>query len=280
MNYLPLSLIADIAIYLGAAIGLWVSFRVMRYPDLSIESLFVLGGVVFASLAETKHLLLLLPICLLASSSLIGFVASILRNKFQIHPIIVSLAAGYFFYSLSLLILGGPNRYFGNTLPRPGVFYTTIVAFVFFFIVTAAMDLGARTRFGLRILACGSNPKLATRQGLSPTLWQGVALSLSFLLVMSSGAFFAWRTGNIDVSHGSGLLLISIFVVVFARALQERVKLFKNTVFLALCLAVYLVILQLALRMGMPPQWLRGASAVALLMLVIALPKKKVQLLF
>ena len=275
--YLLSSMAADIATYLGVPIGLWISFRIVGYPDLSLESLFVFGGVIYATAVGGNNLLM--PLFFGLASVAIGFGASVLRNRVGVHPILISLAAGYLFYSVSLLMLGGPNRYFGLGASRPDEFVTASVALEVFVTAVIVMSLGLRTSVGLRILASGSNPELARRQGFSPTVWQGVALSVSFLLVMISGALFAWRTGSIDISHGSGLLLIAIFVVVLTRALQSRVRLAANAAVLTLSLAGYLIILQAALRLGMPAQWLRGVNAAALLLLVVLLPKKTGQIL-
>ena len=98
------------------------------------------------------------------------------------------------------------------------------------------------------------------------------------MLAMTSGALYAWRAGNVDISYGNGLLLVSLFVVVITRAVQARIRIGINSLLLATFLVAYLGILQVALSVGMPPQWLRGANALAFMGLVLAVPKGRMSL--
>lgn len=279
MSGFLISLMSDAGIYLGLPLGLWLSLRVLGYPDLSLEYLFVLGGVFYAVCASgttgTVALFLVLPCVAIA----LGFVCSVLRNRFRVHPILVSLAAGYAYYSLSLILLNGPARYLGDQMPPPSLAWAGAVAFSMFGVSVLLLALVGATRTGLKIVAAGSNPELAQRHGISPCLWQGIGLGVSFLLVMMSGCLFAWRAGNVNVSYGSGLLLLSIFVVVLTSAIQPRVRIARNGGLLGLVMLGYLSVLQMAMSCGMPPQWLRGANAAALLLLVLILPRSRTRVL-
>lgn len=273
------SLFSDGSIYLGLALGLWISLRGLGYPDLSLEQLFVLGGVLYA-LCVSKNVGIFSLVILLPSVAItLGFGCSILRNKCRVHPILVSLAAAYAYYSFSLVLLEGPSRYLGGHVPPPSLAFAGAVALAVFSVLIYVLTVLSSTRTGLKILAAGSNPNLAERHGISSCFWQGVGLGISFLLTMTSGCLFAWRAGNIDVSYGSGLLLISIFVVVLTWAIQPRIRIKANSALLGLVILGYLALLQVAMLLGMPPQWVRGANAATLLALVLILPKSRARVL-
>jgi putative tryptophan/tyrosine transport system permease protein len=268
-----LSLLSDASIYLGLSLGLWLSFRILGYPDLALEQLFVLGGVIYAVCVSSGQSITSLVLVTVIVSLSLGFLCSTIRNRFHVHPILISLAAAYAYYSIALITLDGPSRFLGTYVSSPSMGTASGVALAIFGGATLLLELLARRPIGLKVVAVGSNPDLARRHGLSPTLWQGFGLAVSFLLVMTSGILFTWRTGNIDVSYGSGLLLVTIFVVVLTRAVHARIRIWLNSVLLAFFLLSYLTIVQAALSFGMPPQWLRGATALVFLTMVIVLPK-------
>jgi putative ABC transport system permease protein len=114
---------------------------------------------------------------------------------------------------------------------------------------------------------------------LNPVWWQGIGLGVAFSFVTASGALFAWRVGYVDVGSGSGLLLIGIFVVLVARAAQSRIKLGLNGLLLFVALLGYLGVFQMAITLGMRPQWLRGLTAITLLIFLLMLPRKKGKLI-
>ena len=279
MTTFLLSLLSDASIYLGLPLGLWISFRVLAYPDLSVEYLFVLGGVGYALAVTSGWGLPVLVVGLVLASALLGAVCSLIRNRFGVHPVLISLAFAYIYYSVSLALLGGPSRYVGASAPPPSDAFAAVFAAALFGFILVVLVLLARTNAGLKVIAAGSNADLAARHQLTPIVWQGIGLAVSFFLVMVSGALYAWRAGNVDVSYGNGLLLISIFVVVVTRAANTRINMAKNGLLLATFLLGYLGLLQASLLFGLPPQWLRGVSATFLLLLVLVVPKRRGRLL-
>jgi putative ABC transport system permease protein len=198
---------------------------------------------------------------------------------FRIHAVLVSLIAAYAYYSLALVLLGSPNVYFGDRIQPSSPFVAGAFAAFIFGGAVAALGVLARTRWGLKVIASGSNPELAQRHRLNPVWWQGVGLGFAFSFVTVAGALFAWRVGYVDVGSGSGLLLIGIFVVLVARAAQSRIRLGLNGVLLYVALLGYLGIFQMAITLGMRPQWLRGLTAITLLVFLLMLPRKKGKLI-
>lgn len=279
MSALIVQILVDAIVYFGVGFGLWVSLRILTYPDLSVEQLFVLGGVAFAICAPTQTGLVLLPVVLLTTSFTMGLICSWIRNSLRIHAVLVSLIASYAYYSLALVLMKAPNVYFGDRIRTPTTTKVAIVSTVVFTTLVTALAILAKRRWGLRIIASGSNHDLADRHRLKPTFWQGIGLGVAFSFVTLSGALFAWRVGYVDVGSGSGLLLIAIFVVLVTRATQRRIQISANSLLLLATLVAYLAFFQTAVALGMPPQWLRGLTAISLLLFLILLPRSRGKLI-
>ncbi len=279
MDTVIVSIFADASIYASLVLGLWISFRILRYPDLAVEQTFGLGGAVYALVHSGVGSVFLAVAALLPLSMCLGFVCSALRNRLRVHPIIISLAAAYIYYSGYLALLGSPNRYFAESNSHPTVAVSGLTALMLLALISCLIAAISRRRCGLAVVATGCNPQLAQSCGFSPTFWQGVGLGSSFFLILLSGCLYAWRSGYTDVNSGSGLLLIGILVVVVARVLQRRVNVLKNVLVLFSCLFVYLAVLNATLFIGMPPQFLRGVTGIAILALVACVPRTREEFL-
>lgn len=265
--------LSDTLVYLGLPLSLWISFRICRYPDLALEQVFGLGAAIFAVFAKKQAavwpVLVILPVLAIC----LGFASCYLRNRCQLHPILISLAAAYMYYSASLIVLGTPNLFFGDSLEVPKQFAFVAVAASVFACASLAIWALFRAKPGLSIVAAGCNWRLAKVYKLKPMMWQGVGMSIAVCLAMMSGALFAWRSGFADVNSGSGLLLVSIFAVFLTAMMQKRIHFLKNVLVLGASLAVFLFVLQLALNLGLEPQWLRGLTGAALLALLLIAPR-------
>lgn len=274
-----LYIISDAAIYFGLVLSLWISFRILGYPDLALEQTFVLGGACLVFVIHNNLPVWLLFPFLVVLAAFLGIACGVVRNVFRVHAIIVSLIASYIYYSLSLAIMGAPNVFIGSDLERLSFLVATAAAVLLFGTFLLISALTKRTKAGLMVIAAGSNWDLASRHQLMPILWYSLGLSMAFLCALCSGALFAWRAGYHDVTAGNGFLLISIFVVIFTFAFQKRINLLSNGGLLMASLVLYLFIIQIALRLRMPPIWLRGFSAFVLLALVCLLPKHEKRIL-
>jgi len=106
---LNLDFLLDTLIYAFIPLGLWISLRIMKYPDLAIEQVFVMGGVIFAIATQNNISLPLIFVLLLMFATSMGFINGFLRFKLKVNAIILSLIMSYCYYSLSLYFMGKPN---------------------------------------------------------------------------------------------------------------------------------------------------------------------------
>ncbi|MCD4771855.1 MAG: hypothetical protein K8R41_00560 [Bacteroidales bacterium] len=279
MNILNLNLIIDVLIYSLIPLGLWISFRIMRYPDLAIEQVFVLGGVIFGLISEfTTNPLAIVPFFIIASI-ILGILISFFRYRLSLNPIILSLIFSYIFFSLSLFLMGRPNlsllEYYENNIPKNTLL---VFALSILIVLSIAYHYFFKSNKGSKVIATGCNPDLSKRIGLQSFLHGSIGISMSYFIVMIGGALYSLKLRNADISYGGGFLLMSIFIVLICRLFINRISFIKNALAIIFATLIYTVILQFIISLNFPSELTRGFYAIMLLLLVIFSPKSKIKL--
>lgn len=266
----------DFLIYSFLPLGLWISFRIMRYPDLAIEQVFVLGGVITVLTANSNIPLIFTPLILILVSISLSIINSILRYKFNIHPIIQSLVMFYTYYSLSLTIMTKPNL----DILNKHIDNSSLLMFllIFYSLLLIFYTLFFQSKYGVKLKASASNVKLAQNLGINRITFSTVGLSLSYLCVLIGGMFYTLKLGSSDINYGSGLLLMALFIVVFVRFFSKRISILKNILSILVTSIFYLMLLQVVIFLNVPTNLLRGIYALFLLLLIIFLPKDEFKL--
>jgi putative tryptophan/tyrosine transport system permease protein len=263
-------LIADTAVTLGTALGLWISFRVMAYPDLALEQGFVLGGAMLAVCAQHALppwivFLVAVPIAVVAA-----LFCSAMRFHFRLPPIIVSLSMGCMYYSMTLFSFGSASVDLSSRIARISPVVAGAISLIVLASVSVVWAVLLRTRRGLQVLAAGCNPVLARSHEQSTTLNYAIGLSFAFYYTYAAGALFTWRGLTIESSHGAGLLVSSILVVVVTSALTPRVRPILNIGCLCAVALLYGLMQQTLLQFQVPANLVRGITG-ALLLFILAL---------
>ncbi len=268
--------IIDFLIYAFIPLGLWFSFRIMRYADLAIEQVFVLGGVITALALNNYISLIFIPLILIFCSILLSTINSFLRYQFNIHPIILSLIMFYTYYSISLTLMKKPsldllteqinNQYLLTLLII--VYAFLFLFFIFFF----------KSKYGIQLKASASNVNLAQKLGINKIIFSTIGLSISYFCLLIGGMFYTLKLSNSDINYGTGLLLMALFVVVFTRFFNKRINILKNMLFILVVSMFYLMLLQIVIMLNVPTSLLRGIYAFFLLILIILLPKEEFKL--
>ncbi len=264
----------DILIYLTIPFGLWISFRILRYPDLAIEQVFVLGGVLASVVISNNwHVIYIVPL-IITFSFFIAYKSSFFRYRLKVNPVILSLIMYYGYYSLSLVLMGKPNLSIYQFFTRLSNLDLLLLISTFWIFVAAISFYFFKTKNGIRVVATGCNSGLIDKLGFRPFIYGGLGLALSYFIILSGGAFYSIRLMNADISYGSGFLLMGIFVVLFTRVFDKRVSVLRNLFFIFIVTILYSVVLQYIISLNFPSELTRGFYAAMLLFLVVVSPKK------
>ena len=171
-----INLIVDVLIFSLIPLGLWVSFRIMRYPDLAIEQVFVLGGVIFGLIVQSGLKMAYIFPTLIVVSFILGFIISFFRHKLELNPIILSLIFSYVFYSLSLCIMDRPNlsliEYFEH-IPK---IHLLIITLLILLVLIISFHLFLKSKRGTKVIATGCNSELSKSLGLRSFLHGGIGI--------------------------------------------------------------------------------------------------------
>ena len=220
--------------YALLAVGVYITFRILNLPDLTVDGSFTFGMAVSTVLCAAAH-----PFAGLLAGALAGAAAGVvtgfLQTHCKIHPILAGILTMSGLYTVNITVLGGPNvslldapKFFevlGGKAPAVGLVTAVIVVLVTLFFQTVG---------GLCIRAAGSN--------------EDMVRALANALVALSGAILAQCQGFGDVGAGSGMIIIGLASVIIGEVICGRRGIVIGIVSAVLGSVVYRIIIALALR--------------------------------
>ncbi len=287
MNWIAFSGALELGFIYGlVGLGVYLSFRVLDFPDLTVDGSFPLGGAVAATLiVNGVHPIWATAIALLAGG-LAGLCTAWLSVQFKILNLLASILTMIALYSINLRIMGQPNvSLLGEPTiltPLQGVLELLPkrvgIPLVLFGVAIATkflLDAFLASEMGLAMRATGSTPTMAEAQGIRTGGMIMTGLALSNGLVALAGALFAQTNGFADVSLGVGTIVFGLAAVIIGEALLggSSGKVPLRTLGVLLGAVVYRLAIALALNadwIGLQAQDLNLVTAVLVAIALIA----------
>lgn len=243
-------------IYAIMALGVYLSFRILDFPDLTVDGSFVTGGAVASIMIVNGTDPFIATIWALFAGFLAGAVTGILHTKGGINPLLSGILMMIALYSINLRIMGKPNV----PLLAEETVMTKIANWfasewnilIFMLVVTIAIkvltDLFLKTEVGLSLRAVGDNEGML-RSFSANTGWMKVlGLGISNALVAFSGALVAQYNGFNDVGMGIGMIVIGLASVIIGEAVVGSSTIARATLAVVIGAILYRMIVTLALR--------------------------------
>lgn len=210
------------------ALGVFLSFRVLNFPDLTVDGSFPLGAATAATLivADVDPYVATLVAALAGAAA--GLVTAFLNLRFRILHLLASILTMIALYSINLRIMGRPNVAIISdpTVLSPfeglglaNLYLKPIVAGVVALVATALLIRFLMSDYGLAMRATGANPRMARAQGIDTTASTYVGMAISNALVGLAGALFAQMNGFADVTIGTGTIVVGLAAVIVGEAL-------------------------------------------------------------
>lgn len=268
-------------IYSLVAIGVYLSFRTLQFPDLTVDGSFTLGAAVAAALITSGVHPGFATLAAIFAGAVSGMITAWLSTHLKMLNLLAGILTMTALYSINLRIMGRPNiallgektlltEWFGSSVPY-------IPLFVIVLVFTAIIYGFLGTRLGLALRAIGSNPKMGRAQGIDDKKMICLGLSVSNSLVALAGALFAQMNGFADVSLGVGTIITGLAAVIIGEALLPA-RTVLQAIFACIIGAIfYRLIISLALNIGglqASDLNLVTATLVALAMLLPSLKNK------
>jgi len=268
------------------ALGVYISFRLLRFPDLTVDGSFPLGGAACAILISTGTNPWLATLAATAAGAAAGMLTGWLNVKLKIMDLLASILMMIALYSVNLRIMGGPNVPLINdatlfTLLQPGdmpdYVARPLILAVIVLLAKLAMDWFFSTERGLAIRATGSNARMARAQGVNTGAMVLLGMAVSNGLVGLGGALFVQTQGGADISMGIGTIVIGLAAVIVGESLLPSRRLVYATLAVVLGAVVYRFFIAAALNsdfIGLKAQDLNLVTAV-LVTVALVIPQLK-----
>jgi putative ABC transport system permease protein len=271
------------------AIGVYITFRVLGFPDLTVDGSFALGAAVTAVLIANGVNPFLSTLAALGAGLCAGLATSLLNTKLRIPALLAGILMMVALYSVNLRVMGGANvsllrqvTIFSLTSQFLGletrIAYQLVVAGVLAIVVFFILNWFLRTEIGLAVRATGDNEQMVRGFGVDTDKTTILGVAISNGLVALGGAVVAQGQKFADVGMGIGMIVMGLASVIIGEALF-RPKGVARLLLAALGGAfIYRLVISVALRLGMAPGDLKLITAV-LVIIALAVPylQKRVQ---
>jgi putative ABC transport system permease protein len=195
--------------------GMYISYRILKITDLTVDGTYVLGAAVFAR-TLSLGLFPALSLSIIAGAT-IGMIVSYMQRNDRIDGLISGILATFMLYSVNLQILGRPNvSILGmtNILSLLGASSWLVPLIIINFIISIGLIFLLNNRLGLLLRAFGFNRNLLNVLGKPAQTYRTIGLGMSNALAAFTGALSAQVNGFADINMGFGVALISIGAIV------------------------------------------------------------------
>jgi putative ABC transport system permease protein len=210
------------------ALGVFLSFRVLNFPDLTVDGSFPLGASVAAALIVHGIDPYAATVVAIAAGAAAGLLTAFLNLRFGILHLLASILTMIALYSINLRIMGRPNvALLGvETILTPfqglglaNLYLKPLLAGVVLVIVGLLLIRFLLSSYGLAMRATGSNPRMARAQGIDTKTTTYVGMAISNAMVALAGALFAQMNGFADVTIGTGTIVVGLAAVIVGEAI-------------------------------------------------------------
>lgn len=271
------------------ALGVLISFRILNFPDLTVDGSFPLGGAVAATLIAAGQDPFVATLVAIVAGAMAGFVTGWLNVRLKIMDLLASILMMIALYSVNLRIMGRPNvplitepTIFTILQPEwmPDYVLRPVVLLVVVVLAKLALDWFFSSQLGLAMRATGANPHMARAQGVPTGRATLAGMALSNALVALAGALFAQTQGGSDISMGIGTIVIGLAAVIIGETIIPARRLVFVTLAVVIGAILYRFFIALALNsefIGLKAQDLNLVTA-ALVTLALVLPATRKKL--
>lgn len=258
-----------------AAIGIYITFRILDIADLTVDGSLCTGGAVCIMMMQSGHDVWISMLVATVVGMLTGLATGIFHTFMGIPAILAGILSQLGLYSVNLKIMGKSNqainvdkydllvslRYIKGV-----VFYKNAIFIVALFIIAiiAVLYLFFGTELGSSLRATGCNGNMARAQGINTNYCKVLGLMISNGLIGLAGALLAQYQGFADINMGRGAIVIGLAAVIIGEAIFG--KIFKNFALRLLGVAfgsvIYYIVLQVVIWLGIDTDLLKLLSAV------------------
>jgi len=240
-------------IFAFMVLGLYISYKILDFPDLTVDGSFPLGASVVAiSLIHGINPIIALILACLAGS-LAGLITGYIHVKYNISDLLAGIIVMTGLYSVNLRVMGRSNipLFNINTMFTSGNALLKIILLLI--AVKFILDFILKTKFGFALRAMGDNETLITSLGINEKKVKIIGLMLANSLVALSGGILAQYQGFSDIGMGVGTIITGLASIIIGESVFKQTKFINMTLLVILGSIIYKYIISVTLSMGMNP---------------------------
>lgn len=265
-------------------LGIYLTFRILKFPDMTTEGSFPLGGAVCVTLMNQGVNPILATILGMLSGMLAGFVTGLLYTKGKIPTILAGILVMTSCHSIMLMVMKRANlglneiQILKDFLPFSNDLNLLVLGLIAILLVISALIYFLYTRLGQAYIATGDNPDMAKSFGIDTDKMEMLGLIVSNGLIALSGALVSQQDGYADVSKGIGVIVIGLASIIIGEVLYSTgLTLFERLIAIVVGSILYQFLITAVITLGFNTNYLKLFSAIVLgICLMVPVLKTKI----
>ncbi|WP_300383258.1 ABC transporter permease [Clostridium sp.] len=244
------------------AIGVYITYKILDFPDLSVDGTYPLGASICAALLIKDVNPWIAILIATIGGALAGLTTAILNVKLKITNLMSGILVMIGLYSINLMIMGKSNIPLFNT---KNVFFhenKIIIIGLVILVIKVLFDLFLKTKTGNLLFAVGDNEQFVTSLGVNKNSIKIIGLMISNGLVAMAGALTAQYQGFAEVSMGTGIVVMGLAAVIIGSSIFKKLSFIKVTTLSILGSIIYKLSIALVLKLEIDPNYLKLMTAI------------------
>lgn len=288
MQDLIISTLTQGLIYALLACGIYITYKILDFPDLTVDGSFPLGAAVTAVLLTHGADPWLSLVAAMAVGAVAGLCTGVIHVRFKVRDLLSGIITMTALFSINLQIAGsnlvvdrGTDTIF-TSAPVMALFGGTsllirklIVALLLVLIAKLLLDLYFKTRSGMLLRAAGDNATLVTTLAKNTGSMKILGLVIANALVALAGSVVCQEQRAFSATMGTGQMVFGLAAVIIGSTAFRRLDFVKGTTAAILGSVIYKICIQVAISLGLPAKLMKLATALLFLVILVLGSQRK-----
>jgi len=256
-------------------LGVYISFRILNFPDMTVDGTFPLGAAISAkllTLGVNPYLTLLVA---LVAGAAAGAITGLIHVKLKVKDLLAGILVMTALYSVNLRVMGKSNIPLFEEDNLFNTEYSMMITIVVLILISKfLLDYLLKTKFGFALKALGDNENLIVSLGLNEEKYKIYGLMIANAFVAFSGAVLAQYQGFADVGMGTGIIVIGLASIIIGDTLFGKRRRLTGTTIVIIGSILYRGVIAVTLSMGMDASDLKLITSV-IVIIILWIQKQK-----
>ena len=256
-------------------LGVYISFRILNFPDMTVDGTFPLGAAISAKLLTLGINPYLTLLVALVAGAVVGAVTGLIHVKLKVKDLLAGILVMTALYSVNLRVMEKSNI---PLFEEDNIFnteYSMMITIVVLILISKfLLDYLLKTKFGFALKALGDNENLIVSLGLNEEKYKIYGLMIANSFVAFSGAVLAQYQGFADVGMGTGIIVIGLASIIIGDTLFGKRRRLEGTTIVIMGSILYRGVIAVTLSMGMDASDLKLITSV-IVIIILWIQKQK-----